>query len=1455
MVIDFLNLNQKEQPVLVLRNLDGTAIQTLGFAFNIKGEFCYNEISTLSFDVPAFANGIATPHYDDIIGTRIVDLVGWGQFILVDPEIRKDGITEIKSCKAYSLEYELTYKQITLPESGYYLRHEDPDRSLMDIVKTYIPSWTISVDGDLRGAYRVFSENRVNVYNFLKSTVQKEYNCIIDFDTYSRTITVIPAGKDVSTKEVFLSTQNLAKNITITEDTENIFTVLDVNGADDVTIYRVNPTGENKIYNLDYYMNTSHFSQDVIDRWNAWKANFSEQQQPYYNLAISRLIKTGQIVIEGEKLRSLKDDRLTTKENEKLVLLAALAATADKNSDSYKETNNKLTSVKAEIEQIKNEIKSQAINIKKLEGEKESLTEQMKSINEKSKISAYFNEDQLLVLSRYFKEDSIEDSSFVLSQVDTFDNETVSNVLENLKIEVPEPTAESIDADALSANISMTKAITGKEIYTVVGGKLSSSNINANIVRLTIEHELATGKFTIAGYLNNGIIDKGEFDSGTIMISGTGSKITHNAQQHELTDLIYENGSSLSFQVTKGDLYFSRNKSEYEEFAICWDLYEYGTNCLNKLAFPSYTFKLSVANFLTLDAFRTFAIELQLGKKVYVEKAEDDILEPILTKVGIEFDDPSSLQLEFSDRYSASDSKFTLVDLLDKSISLGKTVDASKYSFNSFVSSGASNEIQRLMEDALDVAKNNILSSTGQAISWDETGMHFRKWNADRTGYEPHEIGIINNNIVFTDDNWDTAKMAIGYLQDADLNNGDPLWGIVAPNLVGKVIVGENLHIQTTSIDGEPLAFKVDGSGASLYNASFTLTDEDNNRQIILDPDLGFGIGKNSIVSEDGSAWNTANTNFWVDPNGDVHVKGTIAATELYIGDSENIINGDGKIGSSYLDLGNIQIDSSGNITWGSGNSPVRTLYGVKDYGKPSESYTSYPTSDTKTYTGWHKLLNISTDFYAVYTYDGGSTWTNAVRIQGVPTKALYARTKLDKPVAEKTYLESSDTDWHTSLDSENDYYVSYSYNDGATWDDPIQMHGFNGTNGTPGHTPTDAEIYNILTNYGALKGIFSTTNNAGQAGLYISANAIGADYIKADQLDIYGLTIYKKGQDGKETTTKTFEIDNFGNVTLSGNITWQPSNNPTKVLYAKTELQKPNAAYSTYPASDNETYTGWHQTFSAKDDFYVSYNYSGGDANGWTDAVKVQGSDANVTYDNVTNALLSGASTSTDQVKGLFYNAGNNTLSLNADFIKTGTLSSDRIGAKSITADHLDIDTINVSGSISFGAFKDDDKETIDTAIGNASTAISDVTALAQGTYEHAAGVTSTFITGRKIESPEICGDNISVLGGHFQVKDSAARTTYGHIGYATGKTTSNAEKIDTYGVALSYGAPNNIPIYTDLKEKSEDPSYVIVTSEGVRLQHKNSALYVVDSGCFVIHEGGEAQRIGTGSNVCVFG
>ena len=57
MVVDFAKVNVKEQPLLILQNMDDTPIGVLKYAFNVEADLCYNEVSTLSFELPGYVDG------------------------------------------------------------------------------------------------------------------------------------------------------------------------------------------------------------------------------------------------------------------------------------------------------------------------------------------------------------------------------------------------------------------------------------------------------------------------------------------------------------------------------------------------------------------------------------------------------------------------------------------------------------------------------------------------------------------------------------------------------------------------------------------------------------------------------------------------------------------------------------------------------------------------------------------------------------------------------------------------------------------------------------------------------------------------------------------------------------------------------------------------------------------------------------------------------------------------------------------------------------------------------------------------------------------------------------------------------------------------------------------------------------------------------------------------------
>lgn len=860
MVIDFSTIGVvKEQPTLVLCNADGKAIQTLGYAKGLKANICYNEMSTITFDIPAYVDGVKTPHYDDIIGMRIIDMINWGRFILMNPSTKNDGVKEIKSCKAYSLEYELTYKKIFLEEATYnFWNPLSPDDTILGMIIAELPSWTIgTVDEDLINKYRTLSSDNANTYNFIKSTLQKLYGCIFDFDTYTRTINVRSTANEAVSKPVYLSMDNLVKEIQIDEDTESVVTALDVCGGEDVDIRSVNPMGTNMIYNLDYFMNTTQFDQSVIDKWNSWKQSFEANQLTYYNISIERMLKTSAILTEQVVLSDLKNIKLASLESERAVYVEYLAQHANKKSSDYSDFQSKLKDVNRRIASVEDEISAQETVVNKLKDAEAELTDKLIAIQKSVAFDNFFTHDELIIIDRYFKEESIEESSFVVSEVDSYSDSDISNAISNVKVSF--------------ANTKFTKVVTdnGKVMYTVDGGTLTIASdavtLSAKVVSACFERN-DDETMVLSTFLNKGTIGEASFPSGCISITGKASPISTSGN------------TGISFTISNGNMYFTRNTTDYEKHSVSWDLFEYGQQTLKSLAYPSYSFGVSSANFMTIDEFIGFVEQLELGQKIYLN-TDSSVLQPIFIGADIDFENLSSLSLQFSDKYSSSDSSFKLVELLDQSISMGKTVDANKMSYSAFVDSGASTKVKEFMESALDVAKNAILSSSGQGVSWDETGLHLRKYidsNNPNLGYEDEQIWMINNSIVFTDDNWQTAKMAIGKIIDENIakypetadkvfdenkvyyymdedgkyqvwEGAEDDWadrpllyekditayGIVAPYIVGTILAGQNLVITTE--DG---AFRVDSSGVHIDSMKFFITHDDTEYDTTLGDEL-----------------------------------------------------------------------------------------------------------------------------------------------------------------------------------------------------------------------------------------------------------------------------------------------------------------------------------------------------------------------------------------------------------------------------------------------------------------------------------------------------------------------------------------------------------------------------------------------------------------------------------------
>ena len=884
MVVDFSKINLKERPMLVLKTQSDEVIQTLGYAFNVEADLMYNEVSTLTFDLPAYVSGVKTPNYDEVKGTRIIDFVGVGLFILVDPTTENDGVSEIKHCKAYSLEYEFTKKQFYIAGN-----EEDPDEdgnvgykmvynfydgvsgasntdTIIGRIHEKMPEWTFDVDPTLIGKYRTFdSDVSDNVYNFIKSTVQQTYGCIFNFDTYNRTVTVISTDSVVAQRRVYLSQENLIKKIDIDEDSDSVVTSLDVSGEEGVSIRFVNPTGQNNIYDLHYFLD--ELPASLRTKWNEWTAACESKRQNYFNLAMSYQVKIADILTEEAKLVDLQGELDT----------AIALQGAEVSKPDAKQSN--INAAKAAVETATANVNTQKTIVNQKAAEKNSILSSLQSINYslawepvrdkngniiggpwKDSHNQAFTANELKILRRYFFEDSVEDSSFALATTNSYTNKDVSSDLRKITINI--------------SSSKIERASSSSPMYSFTSGNISVGGnpnyVSAKIIRGTAEIDPSSKRIILTAYLERGdysqtgfdVEGNGRtiFDCGTITLTGNYTTMTYNGAS--TPDGIYS-GTSLIFNESTVKVYFTTNTSEFEQYSVEWDLFNYGKEILEERSEPSYTFSVESGNFLVIDDFFQFQDDLKLGDRVYLN-LDGTKKTPYVTSVHVNYEDLSDFKIEFCNTYRASDSSFRLSQLLEQSIRLGKTLNIKGGMYSQFQATGAQNAVKEFMNSALDIAKNNVLSSENQAITFDESGLRLRKWKDKEAGtYEDEQIWMNDNTIAFTDDNWSTAKMAIGKIIDTNVFGyvktedkkrdtektyyvkqangtyiewtGSSAWntnlyekgyayGIAAPYLVGTVLAGSNLIITT-----DDQVFKIDGDGILIQTNKLRIINNKHN--------------------------------------------------------------------------------------------------------------------------------------------------------------------------------------------------------------------------------------------------------------------------------------------------------------------------------------------------------------------------------------------------------------------------------------------------------------------------------------------------------------------------------------------------------------------------------------------------------------------------------------------------
>ena len=852
MFIDFSQFkfdanNKIEYPDILLYSQDETVIGVLGDAFNLKCVLNFSDVSEVSFTLPN-----TSAFFQTIRGLMYVEIAPFGKFVLTNPEKTSDGIKEYKECVAYSREYELNKKQFYISDGTYNLYNPvNLSETLLGLLLECMPGWSIGeVDTTLYNRYRTFDSNTSGVYDFMMNVAQKSYGACFVFDNINRKVYVYDSSKVRTTVPIYLSLDNLINEIKIQENTDDVVTCLNVRGADEVDIRSANPLGTNKIYNLDYYFSQPYVNTTLKANWDAWKVNLTSYEEIYYNISILRNIANANYLSETAKLIELRSE------------LAALNITRSSIIEGIAQglkTDSDLTAITTQIEAKENEIALQEEVVNGYKVQYDSYMVQLSEINTAVSFNNYFSNAQMLLLDNYIKESSFQDSTFVSTSISSY------NVPDTTKIMA----SGSISLSGGEITVSISSNIT---LYNITGGSISINgtafSLSASVVRSTLQYDSSTNKYVLSAFVTNATCQGEEYASGTVTSNGLCAN--------------YSSTSAVSVTTSASNLYFTANISEYQTQSVERELYEYSKALLVKMSEPSYNFEIDSLNFIFAKEFESFKNVLALGSTIYLEIEDGYVLNPILLSVELDYENLSSLKLSFGNKYRKSTQQGSLADIISEASYSTASTDFNKYNYANFKNSGAQSQIKAFMNSALDASVNNIKAGMNMGVNMDGTGIHLCKYNDNGVGFQPEQIHMINNMILMTDDDLQTAKLAIGKFYD---KNAGTCWGLVGPNILGTLLAGQSLIIESEKEYGGIAQFKVDAQGAQLNNARFIVTKDGTTKtQAVLDPAIGFAMGIYPLFSTNQSTGeltlNTANAKFYLDnTTGNLTLKGIVYAS------------------------------------------------------------------------------------------------------------------------------------------------------------------------------------------------------------------------------------------------------------------------------------------------------------------------------------------------------------------------------------------------------------------------------------------------------------------------------------------------------------------------------------------------------------------------------------------------
>lgn len=828
MNLSFDYYHNLEDTELYLCNPDGRELfpivgteRKLTLRFNDLSEFsfiCYSTTTSSEGEI------VELESYEYIQTRRIVFVTKVGWFVIKNVNEHDNGVVKYKEVSCESLQAIFKDRGFYCEERVYYFYNpSDPlDAQYKPEDESSIPSvmgqlyqqlgikqalsqgladppapyddWTITyVNNTLTGKGRNFKESTSFGYEWMVKDVEEAFEAIVLFDFYYKTIHVMLPSEVTEKANVIYTFSNFMKDVEIDEDAEDIVTVMKCKGENcDISV--VNPTGTDYICDFSYYMDDAGkwMSAGLKQALAAWSAAVESRKSDYQTIVLHLRNAYDSLAQMTDALQTVS--QIYT-DLSAAVAKRSVAITENPASTLYGTVWAETVEIgEKSLDPTSSVYSTALINTKIITAYRD-----IPSFNESTRKWSCSGPSHTGTLDDCFAYVDSSNKQY-LYFMDSSNNTSYCKLVGKANINSQTYATEYI-CKGFSRYIDLNIANVWMNRYDV---KRSSMNAaKADCERDIKEYEMAL----------KGISDQIEIKK--FMGNRTGGA----ALLKELYCYWIEG------EYTNENISVLEDTTQAEAMDLANELLDAGELELSKVCQPKLQFSLSSVDCTKQYEFRDQMSELELGKIITVERQEGIWYYPALLEIEFDLDRSDEFALKFANALRLDDWGYTFGDLMSEASSTSRQVSANWQNILQYEKDRPTllPLIQEPLSSTLRAAFSNM---TNQEFTIDDTGILGRRFTDDSTkdSFENEQIRIINNVILFTDDNWETIKTALGKIYYTDPISGQLVseYGLIGETIIGSLVMGETLKIinsnNTVLIDGSGITIK--NGNAVVFNAS-----------------------------------------------------------------------------------------------------------------------------------------------------------------------------------------------------------------------------------------------------------------------------------------------------------------------------------------------------------------------------------------------------------------------------------------------------------------------------------------------------------------------------------------------------------------------------------------------------------------------------------------------------------